>query len=176
MTLFDVTPPVWRLVRVPSAVPMSVLHVVMQLVMGWEDEHLHEWTVGDVAYGPIDDDADEDVVDESSVTLAEVAPADSSFRYVYDMGDWWEHMIEVVAVAPYDGSVVPLFVLDGARACPPEDCGGPGGYADVLAALANPDDLDHEDMVAAYGDFLDPDVFDREVVNRRLEPLWRPKS
>lgn len=174
MTLLDVSPPVWRVVRVPSALPLSVLHAVVQMAMGWEDRHLHEWEVGETAYGPIDSDSDDDLVDESTVVLADVAPADSSLRYVYDMGDWWEHLVEVESVSPYDGTVPPLAVVDGARACPPEDCGGPAGYADVLAALANPDDLDHEDVVATYGDFLDPDVFDRDLVNRRLERLWRP--
>lgn len=173
VTLMDVEPSVWRVVRVPSAVTLSVLHAVVQIAMGWEDRHLHEWQVGDAAYGPLDAGADIDLVDETTVTLEAVAGPDASLRYVYDMGDWWEHMVEVVGVDPYDGTVVPLAVLDGARACPPEDCGGPAGYADLLAALDNPDDLDHDDVVTAYGDTIDPSVFDRETANRRLERLWR---
>jgi hypothetical protein len=174
ITLLDTSPPVWRQVRVPSAVPLSVLHAVVQIVMGWEDRHLHEWEVAGVTYGPEGSSREApEVVDESAVPLADVAPADSALRYVYDLGDWWEHLVEVEAIEPYDGTVPPLAVLAGARACPPEDCGGPGGYADLLAALDNPEDLDHEDVLAAYGDRLDPEVFDRDLVNRRLEPLWR---
>ena len=155
----------WRLVRIPSAVPLSALHSIVQVAMGWQDYHLHEWQIGDDYY---DDESGED-----EVILADVAPADSSFRYTYDLGDGWEHLVEVVSVDPYDGTVPPVAVLDGARAAPPEDSGGPPGYEALLAALANPEDLDHEDAVAAFGDFLDPEAFDRAEINRRLEPFWR---
>jgi hypothetical protein len=174
VTLLDVTPAVWRIVRMPSAIPLSVAHTALQVAMGWEDRHLHEWEVGEKSFGPPGDDTDADLVDETEVLVGDVAPPDSSLLYIYDFGDYWEHMVEVLAVEPYDGTVPPLAVLEGARACPPEDCGGPHGYADLLAALDNPDDLEHADMVTAYGDYLDPDVFDRELVNRRLEQLWRP--
>lgn len=162
----------WRLVRVPSAVPLSVLHAILQVAMGWEDRHLHEWRVGDDYYGP--DPEDDDLEDDSSVTLADLAPADSVLHYEYDLGDGWEHLVEVVSVDPYDGTVPPVAVLDGARAAPPEDCGGPSGYADLLSAMDNPSDLDHADFVAAYGDRLDPEAFDRGLINRRLEAFWRP--
>lgn len=157
----------WRLLRVPSAVPLSVLHAIVQVAMGWEDRHLHQWRVGDDYF-----DGDED----SEVVLADVAGADSVLRYEYDFGDGWEHLIEVVSVEAYDGRVPPVAVLDGARAAPPEDCGGPGGYADLLAALDNPSDLDHAVFVAAYGDRIDPEAFDRGLINRRLEVFWRPSS
>lgn len=167
VTLLDVSPPVWRLIRVPSLISLSILHAILQVAMGWEDRHLHEWRVGDDYF---DDEEDEEIV------LADVAPADSFLRYEYDMGDSWEHLVEVVAVHPYDGTVAPIAVLDGARAAPPEDCGGPRGYADLLAALQNPSDLDYEEFVTAYGDSLDPEAFDRGLINRRLEAFWRLDS
>jgi hypothetical protein len=173
VTLLDVSPPVWRLLRVPSAVRLSVLHAIVQVAVGWEDRHLYEWRVGDTYYGP-DDEEEEDVESDSSVTLAEVAPPDSVLHYTYDLGDGWEHLVEVVAVEPYDGSVPPVAVLDGARAAPPEDCGGPHGYEDLLSALDNPSDLDHEDAVTAFSDSIDPEAFDRGLINRRLEGFWRP--
>ena len=174
VTLLDVSPPIWRQVRVPSAVPLSVLHGILQVAMGWEDLHLHEWRIGDSYYGPDSDDvADEDLVDEASVLLGDVAPADSVLHYSYDMGDGWEHVVEVLAVESYDGRVPPVAFLDGARAAPPEDSGGPVGYEHLLDALQNPSDLDHEDVVVAYGDSLDPELFDRGLVNRRLEAFWR---
>lgn len=164
VTLLDVSPPVWRLLRVPSVVPLSVLHSILQVAMGWEDRHLHEWRVGDEYF---DDEEDADVV------LADVAPADAVLHYTYDMGDSWEHLVEVVSVTPYDPAAPPVAVLDGARAAPPEDCGGPSGYTDLIAALENPSDLDHRDFVAAFGDILDPESFDRGLINRRLEAFWR---
>ena len=58
------------------------------------------------------------------------------FRYDYDFGDGWEHDVRVVRRTTSDGA----HCLDGARACPPEDCGGPPGYAEILLALESPDD------------------------------------
>jgi len=164
VTLLDVSPPVWRRLRVPSPVPLNVLHSILQVAMGWEDRHLYEWLIGEEYY-----DSD----DDASMVLGDVAPPDSVLHYTYDMGDGWEHLVEVLSVVPYDGSVAPVAVLDGARAAPPEDSGGSSGYAALLGALANPSDLDHEDAVAWVGDSLDPDYFDPAAINRRLEAFWR---
>ncbi len=174
VTLLDVTPPVWRLLRVPSAATLSVLHQVIQVAMGWEDRHLHEWRVGDGVYTGAEEDWGEGGGDDSAVVLGEVAPADSVLHYDYDLGDGWEHLVEVVAVEPYDATVPPLAVMDGARSAPPEDCGGPAGYEHLLDALADPDDPEHDEMVEAFGDALDPDYFDRRRVNLLLEEFWRP--
>ncbi|HET9075552.1 MAG TPA: plasmid pRiA4b ORF-3 family protein [Acidimicrobiales bacterium] len=176
ITLLDVSPPVWRLVRVPSAVTLAVLHAIVQVSMGWEDRHLHEWRVGDAVYSGDEEDWGEGAGDESAVLLGDLAPADSVLRYDYDFGDGWEHLVEVVSVEPYDGTVPPVSVIDGARAAPPEDCGGPAGYEHLLDALADPDDPEHEELTELIGDRVDPDYFDRAAVNRRLESFWKPPA
>lgn len=174
VTLLDVTPPVWRLLRVPSALPLSTVHGIVQIALGWENRHLHEWRVGGVVYGLPDEDSwGEDLADESAALLADVAPADTVLHYDYDFGDGWEHLVEVVAVVPYSAEVPPVACLAGARACPPEDCGGPIGYEHLLDALADPDDPEHEAVVAELGDRWDPAEFDLAAVNRQLEALWR---
>lgn len=175
VTLLDVSPPVWRLIRVPSAVTLSALHAIVQVAMGWENRHLHEWRIGDEVFtGDDEEDWGEDTADESTVVLAEVAPADSVLHYDYDLGDGWEHLVEVVAVEPYDASVPPLEVMDGARSAPPEDSGGPHGYEHFVDAMTDPDDPEHEELVEVFGDAFDPESFDRQRVNRLLEPFWRP--
>ncbi len=175
VTLLDVTPPVWRLLRVPSAVSLSVLHGIIQVAMGWENRHLHEWRVGEAVYsGGDEEDWGEGTGDDSTVVLAEIAPPDAALHYDYDLGDGWEHLVEVMAVEPYDATVPPLAVLDGSRAAPPEDCGGPTGYEHLLDALADPDDPEHEETVELFGDGLDPEHFDRGRANRLLEGFWRP--
>ena len=174
VTLLDVTPPVWRELRAPSVVGLHLLHAVVQIAMGWEDRHLHEWSIGDRLYVASDEeDWGERALDESGVTLAEVGPPDSAFAYLYDMGAGWEHLVEVLAVTPYDATVIPLACLDGARACPPEDIGGPSGYEHLLDALGDTADAEHEEMVERYGDHFSPDDFDISRVNERLEELWR---
>jgi hypothetical protein len=177
VTLLDVRPPVWRVVRVPGEVTLAVLHHILQVAMGWEDRHLHEWRVGDRVFSSgTEEDWGEGLESDSEVVLAEVAGADDALRYDYDMGDGWEHLVEVVAVERYVGTVPPVEVIDGARACPPEDCGGPPGYEHLLDALDDPDDEDHEELIEMFGDWFDPDEFDRFAVNRRLEAFWRPAS
>jgi hypothetical protein len=174
VTLLDVSPPVWRRLRVPSPVPLTVVHAVLQIAMGWEDRHLHEWRIGEITYGPPGEESwGEALADESAVTLAEVGPPDAAFSYVYDLGDGWEHLVVVDDVRPYDASQPPLLLLAGDRAAPPEDCGGPVGYEHLLDALADPADAEHEEMVAWLGDHFDPEELDVGAVNRRLELLWR---
>jgi hypothetical protein len=174
VTLLDVTPPVWRRLRVPSALPLSTVHSVIQLAFGWEDRHLHEWRVGDVTYGLSDEDSwGEELADESSTILAEVAPADSALRYDYDFGDGWEHLVEVLSVEPYNADVPPVACLAGARACPPEDSGGPSGYEHLLDAYRDPDDAEHELVIEELPEGWDPDEFDLARTNAQLEQLWR---
>lgn len=174
VTLLDVSPLVWRLLRVPSAVTLSALHAVLQVAMGWDNRHLHQWLVGDEIYASADEeDWGEDLADEATAVLGEIATVDSVFQYDYDLGDGWEHVVEVVAVENYDGTVPPVAVLDGARSAPPEDSGGPAGYEHLLDALNDPADEDHEELVALIGDGFDANRFNIAEVNRQLEAFWR---
>jgi hypothetical protein len=172
ITLLDVTPPIWRRLRVPSEISLQGLHRVVQVAFGWEDRHLHQWTVGDTVYvDPQEPSWGEPVADESWASLASVAPADASFHYDYDFGDGWEHLVEVLGVLPYEPDEALITCVDGARGGPPEDCGGPGGYERILDALRDPEDPEHDEMVEAYGDVLDPEGFDRTAINARLADL-----
>ena len=63
--------------------------------------------------------------------------------------------------------------VGGARACPPEDCGGPWGYADFLAAMADPKHEDHRDMKEWIGRKFDPEKFSIDAVNKALRQLAR---
>ncbi len=107
--------------------------------MGWEDAHLHKFVIGDQRLGP---GHLEGVSDERQVRVHEVVqrPGDS-FVYVYDFGDSWEHEILVEEMLPPTGTAR---CLGGERSCPAEDCGGAWGYAEMLAALADPSAADHE--------------------------------
>lgn len=141
ITLDAVQPEVWRTVEVPSDVRLAALHPVLQAAMGWSDAHLHQFTAGD---GPDDphperyltalDLAEGEVgVPEADVRLDELLqdPGDR-LAYAYDFGDGWQHTLTLEEVAPRDEDAPAARCIDGARACPPEDCGGPGGYTDLL--------------------------------------------
>jgi len=53
----------------------------------------------------------------------------------------------------------------GEGACPPEDCGGPGGFADLKELLAGPPSPEREEMRAWAGEEYDPARFDLAAAN-----------
>lgn len=121
-----IDPPIWRRVIVPSEFSLFELHCVLQAVMGWEDFHLHEFTVKRQRYAlPTPDSFDDGATeDEESARLSDVATPRSTFIYHYDFGDSWLHSILVEKVGVESPAPVPVCTA-GARACPPEDSGGP---------------------------------------------------
>ncbi|HUR73605.1 MAG TPA: plasmid pRiA4b ORF-3 family protein [Sporichthya sp.] len=167
ITLLGVTPQVWRRVLVPADVTLDVVHAVIQTAMGWTDKHLHEFAVGDDLYGPADEEDDE-TVDESTVRLFTVAGEGDQLRYVYDFGDDWRHDVIVEKVlAPEPGAQYP-WCLTGRQACPPEDVGGPSGYADLLAVLADSTHPEHAEAREWAGQLQA--TFDLNATNEALEP------
>jgi len=126
VTMRDVVPAAVRVLDVPAACTLPELHDLLQAGLGWTDSHLHVFDGGDRHYGPAsDDDWDDAQLDEAGVTLKALG---SSFTYLYDLGDGWEHAVEVLG----PGGDTPGCAA-GEGACPPEDCGGPHGYAELLA-------------------------------------------
>ena len=82
------------------------------------------------------------------------------FQYVYDFGDNWEHVVTLEGILLADPAVTYPRCLDGARRCPPEDCGGTWGYADFLAAIADPAHEEHASSLEWCGGAFDPEAFE----------------
>jgi hypothetical protein len=143
--------------------------------MGWEDYHLWRFEIGGAEYAEPSDEDWYPTEDARQARLGQVAGPGSVLRYVYDFGDDWEHRIRVEKVLPAEpGRVYPVCVA-AERAGPPEDSGGPFGYAHMLEALANPADPRHEDMLEWAGEDFDPEAVDLEEINFRLA-LTRPRE
>jgi hypothetical protein len=149
------------------------LHTVFQEAMGWQDAHLHEWTVSGRRYGqPEPDEPHYDVEKGWLLTLREAAPAAGArFEYLYDFGDSWAHEVLVERIDPPDPELRVAECLAGKRACPPEDCGGPSGYARFLKAIRDPRHPEHEGVLDWVGGRFDPEAFDLAAVNRGLRLL-----
>jgi len=162
ITLENIAPPIWRRVVVPGDITFKKLHDVIQKAFGWENYHMHEFRVGKTRVGTRSGEnffgMDNDLVSESRATLADLLEGKKKFRYWYDFGDDWRHAIAIEKSLPPDDTQTPALLLAGERACPPEDCGGPWGYADLLAILRDPSHPDHEGMKEWAGDF-DPESF-----------------
>ncbi len=171
-TIRNIRPPVWRRIEVPGTITLAHLHDVLQAAFGWSDDHLHQFDIDGTLFG-VSDSSDLDwgpaVRDERRTRLDKaVGTRVKRFVYEYDFGDGWEHQIAVEKVLLAEpGAAYPRCVA-GRRACPPEDCGGPWGYAGMLEALADPDHPDHEDQREWLGEGFDPEAFDLAAVNVRL--------
>ncbi len=169
VTLRDVKPSVWRLIRVPGACSLFQLHCILQITMGWEDHHMHQFQIGDVKYRLPNKDADPDIADDRAVLLADiVSRVGAAFTYLYDFGDCWVHEIQVEkAMEPESEKFYP-YCVDGQRSCPPEDCGGVTGYEFFLEAIQDPKHPEHEStLLWAERDF-NPLAFDLKSINQQL--------
>lgn len=182
VVLSGAKPSIWRRLQVPGNANLGWLHAVLQVAMGWTNSHLHHFLTRDARYSDprFDQDMDFDVKpnrDETRATLAQVAPAEGArLRYEYDFGDSWEHKITVEKILPPDPATATSAVcLEGARACPPEDCGGIGGYADLLETLKNPKHPEHQSMKEWLGRPFDAAAFDVAKTNLWLRKLKWPR-
>ncbi len=173
VTLRDTQPPIWRRVQVRSDITLAKLHRILQRVMDWEDAHLHHFVVQGRYYGiPHREEGLRKTKDEREYRLSDIVPGEGSkFRYDYDFGHNWEHVLVVEKVFPAEDKVRYPICLDGARACPPEDVGGTPGYADFLEAIANHDHPQHEEFLEWIGGEFNPEAFDIDAVNRELRGI-----
>jgi len=174
ITLAWSKPPIWRRVIVRSDMKLNRFHDVIQRVMGWTDSHLHQFIVGRTFYGKPDPEVTHigsPTLNEKHYSIADLAPAArNKFIYEYDFGDGWNHEVLVEKVLPPDPAFKHPICVAGARARPPEDCGGIHGYYEMLTALANPKHPRHQDMKEWIGEW-DPYAFDLDVTNADLKRM-----
>jgi hypothetical protein len=179
-------PVVWRRIQLPSGATFWDLHCTINDAMGWEDAHLHEFRLGDKRDSqrigiPMEGDTpwnDDDALADWDVPIAtHFAKPGASCDYLYDFGDGWSHKVKFEAILPRESGIKYPRCLDGARACPPEDCGGPPGYERLCAALADPAGADEDtaELLDWFADY-DPAAFDPAEVKfhsaaRRLKEL-----
>ena len=170
ITLKDSTPKVWRRVQVKEC-SLKRLHSHIQRAMGWKDYHLWSFEIGGIEYADLDLVEDFFGDDARDVRLGDLVPKSGqrlSFLYHYDFGDDWKHEILFEGCLRVElGSRYPK-CLEGERACPPEDVGGIFGFANYLAALADPSHNEHKAYIEWGGSF-DPAEFSTGQVTKRMQ-------
>ena len=182
IVLDHLKPAIWRRVVVNDNTTFLQLHRVIQEAMGWEDYHMHEFELaspririgtnsdqfGDFGGGP-------HLLPERTTRLADVLGGKKKFRYWYDFGDDWWHTITIEKHLPAEPGAPAAQLLTGEFACPPEDCGGPHGYANLLEIVADPRHPDHAEMSEWLGDF-DPERFDFERQAKHVAATIKPRK
>lgn len=187
IVLLDSEPPIWRRLQVPGDAKLAWLHAVLQVAIGWTNSHLHQFRVGGQCYSDTrhnfaEYEGDPEILEASKFSLRQIAPREhDAFRYDYDFGDSWAHEITVEKILPpavaaaAAAAATHALCLDGARACPPEDCGGMWGYDSLLKILKNRKHPEHKSMKAWLGRPLDAEAFDVAKTNLWLRKLKWPR-
>lgn len=161
ITLKDIRPPIWRRIQVPGTFSFSDLHLAIQRAMGWEDYHMHSFTINDPTLGEritIEDNEGEELISDWFKMETSVA------NYIYDYGDLWEHRVELEKILKREKNTEYPRCIEGKRACPPEDCGGAGGYYEILEILKNPEHEEYQETLEWIGEDFDSEHFNPEDV------------
>jgi hypothetical protein len=168
LDLHGARPPVWRRLELPGDLSLPRLHDVIQAAMGWSDSHLHRFRTGSDHRSPyfvtqFDLDEGEDGTLEDDVLLDQlVAEKGDELWYEYDFGDGWDHKLVVEELLGDPPSTAGCTA--GRMACPPEDCGGIGGYEELATWVRS-----------GYDDAQLPGVFDDAAHARDWLPVdWHP--
>jgi hypothetical protein len=173
VTLRYITPPIWRRLRLPDHLTLHQVHRVLQLVFGWQDYHLYSFEAGERLYEPPYDGEAEGISTMATTLRSLQLRAGEQLVYRYDFGDDWEHDILVEKLLPRpsreeeDQPAWPA-LLEGERAGPPEDTGGPWGYEELLKILEDPGHPEYRERREWLDDAYDPAVFDRRSVANAL--------
>lgn len=178
VTLRWTKPPIWRRLLVPAGFTLADLHWAVQVAMGWDDSHLHEFRIGQKRFGKPDRNdgfMGPSAVDNehSSYLFRVLGKVGGKAIYTYDFGDGWEHAIVVEKVLPPEPGLAYPICVGGKLQGPPEDCGGIPGYYNLLEAIRNPQHPEREDLLDWVGGEFDPETFSVDEVNRRLASLQR---
>ena len=171
--LLHIEPAIWRRLVLASHIPLDRLHDIIQIAMGWNDCHLHEFTIGKKRYTERPQSKGEEI--EAMFVLSDlVKKKGTTFRYLYDFGDYWEHEITLEnSRYPEEDMQTIVTCLDGERACPPENTGGIPGYLNFCEAIKDPKHPEHEDFLDWHGGQFDSEAFDKESVNQQFVKYLR---
>lgn len=164
---------VWRRMVVRESMSLARLHDAIQIAFGWFDYQIHRFVSNDVLYGnPVRRENVTTVEDDRDFTLAdlELSPKETML-YEYSFGDGWRIGILVERIEPAKtGTKYPLLAA-GSLNSPPEDCGGPDGYKEVLYSLKHPDEPLSKEWLDWLGEGFDPEAFDLAKLNKSLGKL-----
>ncbi|WP_336644842.1 plasmid pRiA4b ORF-3 family protein [Microbacterium sp. USHLN186] len=190
VALVDSEPEIWREFDIDGRMPLRMLHIALQTIVGWRESHLHAFTDTDPdqpstqgrRWESPDFAAESRALSEDAATVDQVLSNLGTLWYEYDFGDGWVHRLDVVERQPDSPLLAPVVLLDGANRGPFEDAGGIAGYRDKLAALADPQHPEHREISdwvrATVGPWapLSPGAFDLVGAQSELNLMFNPQG
>lgn len=189
IVLEDINPVIWRRIQVPENYTFWDLHVAIQDAMGWFDCHLNQFETISVRpreiqhIGISDSDYPEiELFSECEEKISDwfLLNERKTMRYNYDFGDNWDHKITLEKILTKEEKTKYPICMAGARACPPEDCGGTGGYDNILEIINNPQHKEHKEIMEWLEGKYNPEEFDSKEVffnnpKKRLKEFFSNK-
>ncbi|MCD6543421.1 MAG: plasmid pRiA4b ORF-3 family protein [Flavobacteriaceae bacterium] len=172
ISLDNAKPSIYRTILIEPDTNFVDFHDIIQIAMGWDDYHLHQFETGDYTIAEPDEFMDIESIDPSSLTINEVLKKiGDKIKYEYDFGDGWAHTIQLEKIIPYQLNKNYPTCIRGKRACPPEDCGGIWGYENMREIIKDKKHPEYRKTIEWVGIDFDPDYFDIEYVNETLEDI-----
>ena len=175
ITLLDIKPAIWRRIQVPDCT-LADLHEYIQAAFGWENYHLHQFEIDGVRVQPTGPGRrrfrhglrgrDRRSPEQAAAEVGQT----NTWIYEYDFGDGWRHEVLFEGFPPIDPKAKYPLCLEGERACPPEDCGGPWGYGDYLAAIADPETSNTKKCWNGGGRSI-PEAFDAKKATKEMRKV-----
>lgn len=181
--LREISPMIWRRLLVRSDSTIADLHHTLQIAMGWEDAHLHQFIIRGKRYGIswlggifFSDNAHQVQLSDLRLRVNE------RFLYEYDFYDQWQHEIRLEKQLPFNPAKIYPVCIGGARAAPPEDCGGAWAFLElqqkynewyiaqrILEIIEAEYIGEYREELKTFQYWLKADKFDRRSVNQRLK-------
>jgi hypothetical protein len=170
--LKGIEPKIWRSVQLNDNTQLLDLHYAAQIAMGWYDSHLYQFEKDGMIYGDPEALEDGNVQDDSIVNIVDIFKNEKdSISYVYDFADNWEHSIILEKIIDAKEPLPHLLCVGGKRNCPPEDCGGVGGYQEMLEVLKTPDTTEYKELIEWIGGEFDPEAFEIGIINDSFKEI-----
>ncbi len=173
LSVKDVKPEIWRMLLVSPDVTLARLHTILQILMGWKDNHLYAYAINEKRYAPPDGgDGHAGKSSAVGIKLSSVFGRETDIlSYEYDFGDCWEIELRMV---PPDGTAEQKQspeCTEGLRHGPVEDSGGPRRYMEMVDIFRNPQHRRHQEIQKWVGKDFDPEAFDLARTNELLRAI-----
>jgi hypothetical protein len=176
VTMLNLDPAPWRAFDVSPSVTLAALHDIIQAAFLWQDSHLWQFEIGDRIYGPeAENFPGMRIYKAGNMKLSQVRDAGFvDFLYTYDMGDNWEHRVQLLETRSTDADL-PRFCAGEWRS-PPEDIGGFPGFELFLAAIADPGHPEHAELIDWHGGPFDRTDIGEAEIRARMARLAKGRG